>query len=510
MSDVSEHEALSAFFSALAERAYKENDLSDVTYALLEANKAFRQFFLDFFFPNEGLVGDQVVIEREHAVGEGRPDFWIRTGGKVYLVEVKIWDGGHHFEQYHEILKEEGAGDKEWARLGYIANYSLRDVCVCENGMSRKASELGCGLHTWKEFANRLESYDCLGDSLVQGYLGYLKSVCPYDDFKVESWKGDLCDFLFVKRFYSSLESAIRATECKIYNSSRATRDRAWMGQYFEWAFGDNPVPVWGWLGVYYTNDGAELCVEFEDREGWGRPVCDAVRQRQPLAVKNGALRFYYEGQPPFDEAVSGFLQEVLTRIERGERVREVLVENRAHEKRLLAMKAFPMLLDSLFREMEDLFREKDSPLGVYDFVSADARDQVKPSEFCGRYFELLPKDKEGQPLEREASKLRGWMGVLYSDGCKYANDGMPRANEPVVEKGTSPVFMIELWGRCLTCIASSGWRKDSWGAVCQVFKDMPSATDIVEAYLRIYINAKVVAEKGEGAGVDGGDSYKV
>lgn len=47
----------------MAERAYKENDLSDVTYALLEANKAFRQFFLDFFFPNEGLVGDQVVIE---------------------------------------------------------------------------------------------------------------------------------------------------------------------------------------------------------------------------------------------------------------------------------------------------------------------------------------------------------------------------------------------------------------------------------------------------------------
>ena len=496
MNLIREQDVLSAFFSALAERAYKENDLSDVTYALLEANKAFRQFFLDFFFPNEGLVGDQVVIEREHAVGEGRPDFWIRTGGKVYLVEVKIWDGGHHFEQYHEILKEEGAGDKEWARLGYIANYSLRDVCVYENGMSRKASELGCGLHTWKEFANRLESYDCLGDSLVQGYLGYLKSVCPYDDFKVESWKGDLCDFLFVKRFYSSLESAIRATECKIYNSSRATRDRAWMGQYFEWAFGDNSVPVWGWLGVYYTNDGAELCVEFEDREGWGRPVCEAVRQRHPSKVKEGVLRFYYGGQAPFDkESMSGFLQEVLMRIERGESVWEVPVESRTHEKRLLAMKAFPMLLDSLFRKMEDLFRTKDSPLGVYDFVSADARDQVKPSEFCGRYFELLPKDKEGQPLEREARKLRGWMGVLYSDSCKYANDGKPGANGPIVQKGASPVFMVELWGQCLSCSASSGWRKNSWGAVCRTFEGMPTAIEI-EPYLRTYINAEVGLEK--------------
>lgn len=476
-----ERNALSAFFSALAERAYKENDLSDVTYALLEANKAFRQFFLDFFFPNEGLVGDQVVIEREHAVGEGRPDFWICTGGKVYLVEVKIWDGGHHFEQYHEILKEEGAGDKEWARLGYIANYSLRDVCVCENGMSRKASELGCGLHTWKEFAKRLKSDDCSGDPLVQGYLDYLKRVCPYDDFDLSAWSKDLNDFNFVKRFYDGLESAIRSARCKVYGSSRLAFDRTRLGRFFAWSY--NGKTVWGWLGVYYTNEGAELRVEFEDREGWGRPVCDAVRQRQPLAVKNGALRFYYEGQPPFDEAVSGFLQEVLMRIKSGESVLEVPVESRTHEKRLLAMKAFPMLLDSLFREMEDLFREKDSPLGVYDFVSADARDQVKPSDFCGRYFELLPKDKEGHPLEREASKLRGWMGVLYSDGCKYANDGMPRANEPVVEKGTSPVFMIELWGRCLTHSETLGWRKDSWGALCRTFEDIPTAEMIWDVF---------------------------
>ena len=34
MEDVREHEALSAFFSVLAERAYRENDLSDVTYAM--------------------------------------------------------------------------------------------------------------------------------------------------------------------------------------------------------------------------------------------------------------------------------------------------------------------------------------------------------------------------------------------------------------------------------------------------------------------------------------------
>ena len=172
-----ERNALAAFYRPWPSGRTRKTTCRTSLMRSLEANKAFRQFFLDFFFPNEGLVGDQVVIEREHAVGEGRPDFWIRTGSKVYLVEVKIWDGGHHFEQYHEILKEEGARDGRWARLGYIANYSLRDVNVCKDGPNRKASEIGCGLCTWKEFAKRLESDDCAGDSLVRGYLSYLK---PY------------------------------------------------------------------------------------------------------------------------------------------------------------------------------------------------------------------------------------------------------------------------------------------------------------------------------------------
>lgn len=482
MNLVAEPNGLSAFFSVLAERAYKENDLSDVTYALLEANGAFRQFFLDFFFQHEGLVGEKVVIEREHVLGDSRPDFWIRSGNEVYLVEIKIWDGGHHFEQYHDILKKEGSRDGRWARLGYIANYSLCDVNVCEDGMSRKASELGCGLHTWEEFAKRLESDGCSGDPLVRGYLDYLKRVCPYDDFNWRTWSKDLNDFNFVKRFYDGLESAICLARCKLYGSSRLAFDRTRLGQFFEWSY--NGKPVWGWLGAYYTNNGAELCVEFEDREGWGHPVCEAVRQYQPSAVKNGVLRFYYGGHVPFDKAVSGFFQEVLAGIERGVSGLGVPVESRTHEKRLLAMKAFPMLLDSLFREMEDVFRAKGGPLGSYDFVPSDARGQVKPSELCGRYFELIPEDKDNQPLERVARELRGWMGVLYSDNCKYVNDGVSGANGPVVGKGAKPVFMDELWGRCLTCAEVSGWRKNSWGALCRTFEDIPTAVEIWDVFV--------------------------
>ena len=249
------------------------------------------------------------------------------------------------------------------------------------------------------------------------------------------------------------------------------------MGKFFEWALGGNPV--WGWLGVCYTNAGAELCVEFEDRDGWGLPVCEVVRQQQPSRVKEGVLRFYYRGQAPFDkEAMSEFLHEVLSGIARGESVTEVPAENRTHEKRLLAMKAFPMLLDSLFRELEERFRAKDSLFGAYDFVPADSRGQVKPSEFCGRYFELRPRESD-DALKCEAEKLRGWMGALYSDGCKYANDERPGANEPIVREGAPPVFMIELWGRCLTCAETDGWRKNSWGAVCRIFKGIPTADEV-------------------------------
>ena len=236
-------------------------------------------------------------------------------------------------------------------------------------------------------------------------------------------------------------------------------------------------------MDAHGNNDGVELCVEFEDREGWGRSVCEAVRQKQLSAVKNGVVRFYYGGQKPFDEAVSVFLQEVLSGIERGVSGLGVPVESRTHEKRLLAMKAFPMLLDSLFREMEGLFRAKDSSLRTYDFIPSDTRDQVKPSEFCGRYFELAPKDKEDQPLEREAGKLRSWMGVLYSDSCKYVNDGTS-SNEPVVGKGATPMLMIELWGRCLTHTETRDWRKNSWGALCRTFEDIPTAVEIWNVFV--------------------------
>lgn len=148
---------LSSFFWALASRMYKENALSDITYALLEADESFRKFFLDFFFKEEQLNGKDVSVAREYVIGDSRPGFWIRSEKEVYLVEFKIYDEKHHFEQYRKILETEGSKKRPWSRLGYIANYSLKDVEVFDNGSIRKASELGCHLREWKDFQQELE-----------------------------------------------------------------------------------------------------------------------------------------------------------------------------------------------------------------------------------------------------------------------------------------------------------------------------------------------------------------
>ena len=98
---------LTSFFQAFAERAYKENDLSDVTYAVCRSDEDFMKFFLEFFFKGKIQPDEVKCFEREHSDDMGRPDFWIETKkGDAYIIEVKIGDWKQHFDQYHRLLKK--------------------------------------------------------------------------------------------------------------------------------------------------------------------------------------------------------------------------------------------------------------------------------------------------------------------------------------------------------------------------------------------------------------------
>lgn len=288
---------LNKFFKALSERAYKENDLSDVTYSMCESNKVFRQFFLDFFFRSFNIDAQAVTITREYATEWGRPDFYIRRGDELFIVEVKIWDGSHHFEQYKGILDEkngkEDVGKGNWKRLGYIANYEgIKQIQINDNGF-KTPKDLCCPAYTWKDFVTELEKFSCFYDPAISAYVEYVKRVCPYDNFNIGNQQLNLSDFNSVRQFENAVVDAICALEksnyCNLssyYKSPRYFISQHRMGHFFEF---DLPVDnkqndssekrVWGWVGAYYRNEGAVVCVEFEDRDGWGKPVCDKFRE---------------------------------------------------------------------------------------------------------------------------------------------------------------------------------------------------------------------------------------
>ncbi len=451
---------LSDFFVTLATRAWKENDLSDVTFAMCEADPVFRQFFLDFFFPNAKLVGDEVSISREHSTPNGRPDFWIETlDGVSYIVEVKIWDGNHHFEQYYNILKD-------WSRLAYIANYSLENLTVNYGEKSLAVSKLGCRLATWKEFILRLEQYSCLNDSFIEAYLKYLKAVCPYDDFVIPNdWKVSTADFVSVANHIGIFERAINQDELKslgvrLYTRSpRHFETKRKIGRFFEMELrgGDASLVAWGWIGIRYIRQGAYLCVEFEDRGGWGKPVCDKYRNADH--IRNGMLRFYAkEDISGKEDAIKDFFREVLLSVNAGKMPQSDRIATSADDacsmKSLLPMKCLPIALEQMFQEESAVKPIADKGYGIKLGYKSD---QEVPLSYCGRYFELTPCSSDTQTPQESPTTYSAWIGVIYADGCKRKTSRVSYKDKPsfVVELPVSFPRHAQM---------PEGWTENTWG----------------------------------------------
>lgn len=490
------------FFEALAERAYRENDLSDVTYAMCEASRAFKQFFLDFFFGRGTLDASTATINREYSEAWGRPDFLIRAGDVTYIVEVKIWDGNHHFEQYFNILSgklpDEGADANEeenrkiWNRLGYIANYdTIKDVPVkTSDGEIVEASKL-CHVATWKEFVAEFEKYDGLNDPMIRAYVGYVRNVCPFDDFKLQLWvegerqKAAPFDFTMIRDVLNGIKDAIKLAQEAFKDldfkgftrSSRKFISQYRAGSFFEFNVADRQR-VWGWLGVYYRDKGGVLCVEFEDRQGWGSPVCDKFRDK----VKAGCLRFFLKQEEltgTIEETIRVFLNQVISYVVNlggGDKIVWTYQEEEAKRfQPLLVMKAFPMMLE------QNLFGGEPIKIGdsKYEFSRADGNDEEVPESHCGRYFSLTslmgnPKDSTNEDstnrdsAERQKPSVKGWVGWMYSSTNK---DG---EKKPYSE---NPRIVIEIDkdfanAKLKNSQRSNGWYDNSWGWKCYDVRD--------------------------------------
>ena len=50
------------------------------------------------------------------------------------------------------------------------------------------------------------------------------------------------------------------------------------MGRFIEISNVFNDKSVWAWIGAFYGFGKPEVCLWFEDRNGWGKLVCDKYR----------------------------------------------------------------------------------------------------------------------------------------------------------------------------------------------------------------------------------------
>lgn len=284
------------FFTALSERAYKENDLSDVTYAMCEANDRFKSCFLQFFFGKEFMVNSITKFQREHSKDDSRPDFWIETSNGLYLVEVKIHDGSHHFQKYFSILKSKNPNicpEENKKRLGYIAAYK---IIADEKG--KPTSDFSVKM--WKEFKKQVEEELGTEDPFLNGYVEYLESVT--DGMKVdEKWEFTINDFNQIGAFDVELHEILLTLAQKEIGTEYKTATSYYplyrKGFYLDGVqVGDRSQCPF--IGVYFGDENKQqLCVGFEREKNWGDIVCAEYENNEylkRLSVDESEGVFFY------------------------------------------------------------------------------------------------------------------------------------------------------------------------------------------------------------------------
>ncbi len=252
------------FLEILSERKRSENDLSDITWALCLSSHSFQSLFLNFFFENTEF-SNITKFEREASKGNSRVDFLIENNGEIYLIECKIYDTNHHFEQY---TSDFGIPNE---RLGYITNYKMT-----QNGFIVK---------TWEDL------YDYVTNNLPEsenekalwtGYLKYLKSVCGIIKItKKMDLKGMYSLYSFTELLKKLVNRAETEFELRYYTNKNIQGGNGISGCYFEIKYSNDLIKkTRAWIGIYYERENPLICMGFEDKQDWGKPVYELLDSR--------------------------------------------------------------------------------------------------------------------------------------------------------------------------------------------------------------------------------------
>jgi len=231
---------MEVFFNKLAERMYKENSLSDITWALCYENASFKYLFINYCFPNIKNI-KIIEFDREFKKQKSRPDFhFYDENGGEYLIEIKIYDRNQHFLQYSKSFP--------MANKSFIANYNLNEKI---NNFS---------ILTWRGFILDLEKgineNKLLNNDLIIGYLKYLKIVTNFYEEKTMNFS----NLNSLVTFYNIVINIINDKfheKVKMDNRARGIGSEHY--GFFLTNKKKNIKYFYFWVGLMFHNDNIEL-----------------------------------------------------------------------------------------------------------------------------------------------------------------------------------------------------------------------------------------------------------
>ena len=219
------------FFEYLSEKMYNENTLSDIIWAFAQSNKTFMNHFIKFFFSDFDDFDEIKEFKREHAnsTHSSRVDFYIKTNKKEYIIEIKIDDKNHHFEQYER--------DFDTAKLGYIANYKIppyKDICIPK---------------TWEQLHDYFiqivtTNYNKKDCAEIKQFLAYLRRVCNIDLKLEHSSYGSFLNEII----HEILKEDSRILSVKFVDTP-LSKDKNRFGRYYE-IKKSNGEKISIWIGI--------------------------------------------------------------------------------------------------------------------------------------------------------------------------------------------------------------------------------------------------------------------
>lgn len=274
------------FFTYLSQRRHKENDLSDVTWAMCQASQDFFQEWIHFFFPNLSII-ECVDREIPATKDSSRADFIIscKNDSIPYVIEVKIWDQNHHFGQY------EKAYEIDKSRLGYITNY--------------KVSVEGYDIKQWADFHQYLTK-KFQGNSryaLINGYCEYIKTTCNIISMDrvidINKMSG-LYDLSIVLHNIVERSTPLYSSTRYLYKGGDSNNDNARAIciklRYENNFLGKEFFPG---IGIWFDQPlGPRICGGFWKDAGWGKELCEFLSAHKHLFSK---VQHKYTSSP-FDD----------------------------------------------------------------------------------------------------------------------------------------------------------------------------------------------------------------